>query len=342
MRKYVEVTGDIDFLHRYGAEMLIETARLWLSLGNYDHHDHDRFCLNGVTGPDEYTAVVNNNYFTNLMARENLRYAAEAVLALRRERPGVFEALVDKTGFHPREADDWEAAAAQMYLPYDARLGVHPQDDSFLEKAVWDFAGTPEENYPLLLHYHPLNLYRHQVLKQADTILAMFLLDHQFDPEDMKRNFDYYDPLTTHDSSLSVCIQSIVANAIGYQRRAREYFEFAITMDLRDVGGNMMNGAHIASIGGSWMALVYGFAGMRDHHGVLSFRPRIPSQWRRLGFRLTVRGNLFEVDVRPDVTTYALKEGDGITLFHGGVEVALSPDAPVVDQPTRPLGPQTS
>jgi alpha,alpha-trehalose phosphorylase len=336
MRKYVEVTDDVEFLHRYGAEMLIETARLWLSLGNYDHHDNDRFCLNGVTGPDEYTAVVNNNYFTNLMARENLRYAAEIVLALRREHPAVCESLVRKTGFHEREADDWEAAAAQMYLPYDERLGVHPQDDSFLEKAVWDFAGTPEENYPLLLHYHPLNLYRHQVLKQADTILAMFLLDHQFSPEDMKRNFDYYDPLTTHDSSLSVCIQSIVANAIGYRRRAREYFEFAITMDLGDVGGNMMNGAHIASIGGSWMALVYGFAGMRDHHGVLSVRPRIPRQWRRLRFRLTVRGKRVVVDVRRDVTTYSLKEGPGFTLFHGGVELALSPDAPVVDRPTRP------
>jgi alpha,alpha-trehalose phosphorylase len=155
----------------------------------------------------------------------------------------------------------------------------------------------------------------------------------------MKRNFDYYDPLTTHDSSLSVCIQSIVANAIGYEDRAREYFEFAITMDLRDVGGNMMNGAHIASIGGSWMALVYGFAGMRDHRGVLSFRPRIPSEWRRLRFCLTVRGNLFEVDVRPDVTTYALKEGEGFTLFHAGVELTLSPVTPVIEQPTSPARP---
>jgi alpha,alpha-trehalose phosphorylase len=336
LRKYVEVTGDLDFLHRFGAEMLVETARLWLSLGNYDSLDSNRFCLNGVTGPDEYTAVVNNNYFTNLMARENLRYAAETVLALRREHTDVFEALVRKTGFCEREADDWEMAASQMFLPYDEQLSVHPQDDSFLEKAVWDFAHTPEENYPLLLHYHPLNLYRHQVLKQADTILAMFLLDHQFSPEDMKRNFDYYDPLTTHDSSLSVCIQSIVANAIGYQDKAREYFEFAITMDLRDVGGNMMNGAHIASIGGSWMALVYGFAGMRDHHGVLSFRPLIPESWRRLRFCLTVRGNLIEIDVRQEVTAYRLKEGPGLSLFHVGSELALTPGTPAIDQPTRP------
>jgi len=341
LRKYVEVTGDVDFLHRFGAEMLIETARLWLSLGNFVARDDDRFCINGVTGPDEYTAVVNNNYFTNLMARENLRYAAETMLALRREQPQVFETVVRRTGFAEQEADDWEMAAAQMYLPYDEELRVHSQDDSFFEKAVWDFDNTPEDNYPLLLHYHPLNLYRHQVLKQADTILAMFLLDHQFSPEDMKRNFDYYDPLTTHDSSLSVCIQSIVANEIGYQEKAREYFDFAITMDLRDVGGNMMNGAHVASIGGSWMAVVYGFAGMRDHHGVLSFRPRIPDDWRRLRFRLTVRGSLLEVDVRPDLTSYALREGDGITVFHQGTELRLTPETPSVEQPTRPRRAQT-
>lgn len=341
LRKYVEVTGDVDFLHRFGAEMLVETARLWLSLGNYAGRDGSRFCINGVTGPDEYTAVVNNNSFTNLMARENLRYAAETVLALRREQADVFKALVHKTGFQEHEAEDWEKAAAAMYLPYDEDLRIYPQDDSFLEKAVWDFANTPEENYPLLLHYHPLNLYRHQVLKQADTILAMFLLDHQFSPEDMKRNFDYYDPLTTHDSSLSVCIQSIVATEIGYSDRAREYFDFALTMDLRDVGGNMMNGAHIASIGGCWMTLVYGFAGMRDHRGVLSFRPRMPGDWRRLRFRLTVRGNLFEVDVRQDTTTYRLKEGDGLTLFHEGMEVSLSPTTPSIDQATQPPTPQS-
>ncbi len=276
MRKYVDVTGDIDFLHRYGAEMLVETARFWVDLGGFSDRGGRRFVINGVTGPDEYTAVVNNNYFTNLMAQENLRYAATTLGALQQDRPDIFSTLQSRTGIEDEEVDAWEEAAALMYLPVDEVLGIHPQDDSFLDKEMWDFAGTPEEKYPLLLHYHPLNLYRHQVIKQADTILALFLLGDQFSLEEKKRNFDYYDPITTHDSSLSVCIQSIAAAEIGYMEKAREYFDFAVAMDLSDVGGNMLHGAHIASIGGSWMCLVYGFGGMRDHGGNITFRPRLP------------------------------------------------------------------
>ena len=281
VRKYVEVSGDQEFLCRHGAELLVETARFWCDLGFFSERRGGAFCINGVTGPDEYTAVVDNNLFTNLMARENLRYAADTVEALRRDHPDVFALLVRNTGLYFGEIAAWRHAAERMYVPWDERLRIHPQDNSFLDKERWDFAGTPEDHYPLLLHYHPLNLYRAQVIKQADTVLAMFLLGDQFPADQKKRNFDYYDPLTTHDSSLSVCIQSIVANELGYARRALRYFNFAATMDLSDVGGNMMHGAHIASIGGAWMALVYGFAGMRDYGGGISFRPRLPSEWRR-------------------------------------------------------------
>src|SRR5690606_9620852 len=282
IRKYVEVSGDEDFLHRYGAEILVETARLWADLGFFSERRDGCFCINGVTGPDEYTALVDNNYFTNLMARENLRYAARTVRALQTGHPKTFQELARRTRLEAGEVECWEEAARRMYLPYDERLQVHPQDDGFLDNEFWDFAGTPEDHYPLLLHYHPLNLYRSQVIKQADTVLAMFLLGEQFTAEEKKRNFDYYDPITTHDSSLSVCIQSIVANETGYRKKALDYFRFAAVMDLSDVGGNMRHGAHIASIGGTWMALTYGFGGLRDHGGRISFRPRLPPEWRAL------------------------------------------------------------
>jgi alpha,alpha-trehalose phosphorylase len=337
VRKYIEVTGDIDFLHRYGAEMLVETARFWLDLGGFSDRDGKRFVINGVTGPDEYTAVVNNNYFTNLMARENLRYAATTSCALQQDHPDVFGALKNRTAIDDREISAWQEAAQLMYLPVDEKLGIHPQDDSFLDKEKWDFDGTPEDQYPLLLHYHPLNLYRHQVIKQADTILAMFLLGNQFSFAEKKRNFDYYDPITTHDSSLSVCIQSIAAAEIGYMEKAREYFNFAVAMDLSDVGGNMMHGAHIASIGGSWMSLVYGFGGMRDYGGDITFRPRLPTGWTKLRFRLTVRGNLVQVEVRPHQTTYALHEGDGLNIAHEGEPLQLTPQAPTITQPNAEL-----
>lgn len=336
IRKYVEVSGDIDFLYRYGAELLVETARFWRDLGFFSPRRGGAFCINGVTGPDEYTAVVNNNLFTNLMARENLRYAAETVAALRRDTPHAFAALASCTGLGPDEPAAWRGAADRMYVPWDERLRIHPQDDSFLEKERWDFAATPEDHYPLLLHYHPLNLYRTQVIKQADTVLAMFLLGDQFTPEQKKRNFDYYDPLTTHDSSLSVCIQSIVANELGYADKALEYFNFAVTMDLSDVGGNMMHGAHIASIGGSWMALVYGFAGLRDHGGEITFHPRLPATWQRLRFGLTIRGNRLRVEAAQDVTMYSLIEGDALTIRHNGEAITLTAAAPSVTHATPP------
>lgn len=328
VRKYVEVTGDTGFLHRYGAEILVETARFWRDLGFFSARRDGRFCINSVTGPDEYNAVVDNNYFTNLMAQENLRYAAWVVDDLAARHPEVHRALEARTGLRPGEPKDWADAAERMYLPFDERLGVHPQDDAFLDKEVWDFENTPEDCYPLLLHYHPLNLYRFQVIKQVDTLLAMFLMNERFTAQEKKRNFDYYDPITTHDSSLSVCIQSIIANEIGYSAKAFEYFDFAATMDFSDIGGNMKNGAHVASIGGTWMALVYGFAGMRDGGGEVSFHPRLPPDWRGLRFPVTIRGNRVSVAIDQDKTLYRLEQGDGLTVRHAGEPVRLTPEAP--------------
>ncbi len=335
LRKYVEISGDSDFLCRYGAEILVETARLWCDLGFFSPRMGGRFCINGVTGPDEYTALVNNNCFTNLMARDNLLYAARTVRALERDNPDGFAALVRRTGLDPAEPEFWEAAADGMYIPYDERLRIHPQDDSFLDLETWDFAATPEDHYPLLLHYHPLNLYRAQVIKQADVVLAMFLLSDQFSPEAKRRNFDYYDPLTTHDSSLSVCIQSIVANEIGLRQTAIRYFNFALTMDLSDIGGNMKHGAHIAAIGGTWLALVYGFAGLRDANGRLTFNPCLPDDWTRLSFALTVRGRMIRLEIGHAAATYRLLAGGELVLWHREEGLRLTPEEPAATRALR-------
>lgn len=335
LRKYVEVSGDVDFLCRYGAEILVETARLWCDLGFFSDRMDGRFCIHGVTGPDEYTAIVNNNCFTNLMARENMRYAAETVRMLKRDHSESFDALVRRTHLDADEPEAWDQAAERMYLPYDERLKVHPQDDAFLDLEKWDFAATPEDHYPLLLHYHPLNLYRSQVIKQADTVLALFLLSEQFTLEAKRRNFEYYDPLTTHDSSLSVCIQSIVANEIGLRDKAIHYFNFAVAMDISDLGGNMMHGAHIAAMGGTWLAMIYGFAGMRDAHGRLTFNPCLPEAWTCLGFCLQVRGQTIRIEITHSAATYGLVAGAGLTLWHGEERVRLSEATPSV---TKPVG----
>jgi alpha,alpha-trehalose phosphorylase len=329
LRKYVQMSDDSSFLHDQGVEILVETARLWRSLGFFSESRQGRFCINGVTGPDEYNTVVNNNTFTNMMARENLRYAAATVRTLRDENPEKYAALVDRTGFVESEAAEWERAAQAMYVPYDEELAIHLQDDSFQEKQRWDLENTPPEEYPLLLHYHPLVIYRHAVIKQADVVMALFLLGDQFNQEEKRRNFDYYDPLTTGDSSLSVCIQSIVASEIGYTEEAYEYFRYAVLMDLADIGGNMRDGAHIAATGGAWMTLTYGFAGMRDQDGIISFAPQLPVQWQGLSFPLQVRGCRLEVELDHEEATYRLQQGEELVIRHQGDLVVLMEGQPV-------------
>ena len=334
LRKYVQATGDELFLRTCGAEMLVETARLWLDLGFYSDEKRGKFCINGVTGPDEYNTVVNNNAYTNLMARENLRYAAETVESLRATQPDAYNVLVHKTALEPSEANAWLRAAENMYVPYDEKRKIIPQDDNFLDREPWDFQNTPPERYPLLLFYHPLNIYRKQVIKQADVVLAMFLLGDAFSPEVKKRNFDFYDPLTTGDSSLSSCVEAIIAAQIGDMEKAFRYGMAALLMDLADVGGNVKDGCHIASMGGTWMMLTYGFGGMRDNDGTLSFWPRrAPEESAILRFPVTYRGQRLRIEIGLEKVEYALCEGERLVIRHETEEVQLSRENPVVVRP---------
>jgi len=335
LRKYVRATGDESFLRDCGAEMLVETARLWLDLGFYSDAKGDKFCINSVTGPDEYNTVVNNNAYTNLMARENLRYAAQTVEVLRATDPDAYNALVHKTALEPSEVEAWTRAAECMYVPYDETLKIIPQDDSFLDREPWDFKNTPHDHYPLLLFYHPLNIYRKQVIKQADVVLAMFLLGDAFSPEAKKRNFEFYDPLTTGDSSLSSCVEAIIAAQVGDIGKAIRYGVAALLMDLADVGGNVKDGCHIASMGGTWMMLTYGLGGMRDDDGTLSFRPRrAPEDNAILRFPVTYRGQMLEVEIGLKKVEYTLREGKFLVIRHETEEIQLTREHP---QAVRPV-----
>ncbi len=334
LMKYVRATGDTNLLHNEGAEMLVETARLWHDLGFYSRRRGGKFCIMGVTGPDEYNTVVDNNTYTNLMARENLRYAAQTAKTLSARHPDLFAQLVDRTGLQLDEIKAWEQAAQAMVVPYDEALKINPQDDSFLDKKRWDFENTPAEKYPLLLHYHPLVIYRHQVIKQADMVLAMFLLGHAFSDDAKRRNFDFYDPLTTGDSSLSVGIQSILAAEIGRLDKALQYARYSVLMDLGDVGDNVRDGVHIASMGAAWMVFVYGFAGMRDdEEGRLSFEPRLSPRIERIRFPLTIRQQILDVDVNHRKATYTLRKGDDLVIRHQGQELHLTAETPEIEVP---------
>lgn len=324
LQKYVEISGDEEFLFDKGAEILAETARMWSGLGFFSERRDGQFCIHGVTGPDEYTTVVDNNLYTNLIARNNLRFAAETLTRMRQDCEDRYDAVAARIGLDAAEIANWRLAAERMYVPYDEEMQVHPQDDVFLYKKVWDFAGTSDDQYPLLLHFHPLVIYRHQVIKQADVVLAMVLLGHEFSLAQKRRNFEYYDPLTTGDSSLSVSIQSILAAEIGEMDKALEYGRYGILMDLGDVEGNVKDGCHIASLGGSWMLCIYGFAGMRDHDGVPGFAPRLPQGIRRVSFSLLVRQRSLAVDIDTEKVTYRLRDGDSLRFRHCETEIHLS------------------
>ena len=321
LRTYVNATGDRWFLLKRGAEMLFETARFWVDLGCYI--PGRGFCINGVTGPDEYTAIVNNNVYTNTMAADHLAWAAYVYGQMRERDQSTLGALAERIGLEPAEADEWKRASESMYIPYDDELGLHPQDDTFFTKAVWDFESTPAEHYPLLLHYHPLTIYRYQVLKQPDLVMALFLQGHRFTREEKARNFSYYDPLTTGDSSLSACVQSIVAAEIGETHLAYRYFMKTARMDLDNVNGNVKDGVHAAAMAGTWLSLVYGFAGMRDFAGSLSFQPNLPAEWNSLAFRVLWHGTPLEVELGAASTTYRLPRGGEVDFIHAGERHSL-------------------
>ena len=316
IKKYIEATQDDGFLLSYGAEILFETARLWADLGYFNAGKDGKFCINCVTGPDEYTAIVNNNFYTNIMAKENLEYAYNTAVWMREYHRPEYDRLAAGIGLETEETELWKLAADNMYLPYSEKHGIHMQDDTFLDKKVWDFENIPRENYPLLLHYHPLVIYRHQVCKQADVVLALFLLGHKFSLEQKRRDYEYYEKVTTHDSSLSACIFSIVANDIGYHEEAYDYFIKTARMDLDDYQGNTHHGVHTANMAGSWMCIVNGFAGMRVYDDILSFKPYIHPDWESYSFKIAYRGRLIKLTIRSGETSYELLGGNELEIAH--------------------------
>ncbi|OLO99216.1 family 65 glycosyl hydrolase [Mycolicibacterium porcinum] len=329
--RYRVVTGDDSLEKECGLEVLVDTARLWMSLGHHDRHGI--WHLDGVTGPDEYTAVVRDNVFTNLMAAHNLRVAVDACT----RHPDASYSM----GVTTEETAAWRDAADAAHIPYDDELGVHPQCQGFTTLAEWDF--STNTSYPLLLHEPYVRLYPAQVLKQADLVLAMQWQSHAFTAEEKARNVDYYERRTTRDSSLSACTQAVMCAEVGHLELAHDYAYEAALIDLRDLHQNTRDGLHMASLAGAWTALVAGFGGLRDDEGVLSLDPHLPDGISCLRFRLRWKDFRLTVDAHHDTVTYTLRDGpDGsLTIRHAGDDVMLSASGPttVAIRPRHPMLP---
>ncbi|NUR04199.1 MAG: glycoside hydrolase family 65 protein [Streptomyces sp.] len=328
--RYTAASGDEQFERDAGIELLVETARLWRSLG---HHDHEgAFHIDGVTGPDEYSAVADDNTYTNLMARANLLAAAEAC-----KRYPERAARLD---VDDEESAAWRDAAEAMHIPYNHELGVHEQHAGFTRYQRWDFDRTRPDQYPLMLNFPYFDLYRKQVVKQADLVLAMYTCGSHFDDEHIARNFAYYEPLTVRDSSLSASVQAVIAAQAGHLDLAYAYTAESALMDLADLQHNTRDGLHIASLAGTWTALVAGFGGLRRDGDTLRFAPRMPERFSRLAFSLQLLGRRLRVEVGPDKATYTLLSGPPLTIRHHETPVTLRDDGPVVREipqlPARP------
>ncbi|MFE5599189.1 glycoside hydrolase family 65 protein [Streptomyces coelicoflavus] len=328
--RYTAATGDIGFERETALELLVETARLWRSLGHHDHHGV--FHIDGITGPDEYSAVVDDNTYTNLMARSNLLAAADVCERHPEE--------ATRLGVDEEESAAWRDAAEAVHIPYNEEIGVHEQHAGFTRHQRWDFARTGADQYPLMLHFPYFDIYRKQVIKQSDLVLAMYTcgswFDAHCDDDQMAANFAYYEPLTVRDSSLSACCQAVVAAQTGHLRLAYDYATEAALMDLADLEHNTRDGLHIASLAGTWMALVAGFGGTRRDGDSLRFTPRLPEKFSRLAFRLQFRGRCLQVEIGPDRASYSLLGGPPLTIHHHGTEVHVNGDGPVTLGITAP------
>ena len=330
IRLYVDATGNTDFLANGGAEVLFETARLWLQVGHYNPRRDNAFCICQVTGPDEYTALVDNNYYTNHMAQQHLRYAAVVAAQLAKERPRDYARIITAIDLSDKEVTAWLVAADAMYLPVDPILNIFPQDDDFLDKPRLPIAHRGEHAHqPLLLQMHPLTIYRHQVCKQADVLQAFVLAGNAIDQDNKRRNFDYYEGVTVHDSTLSASTFSIVASEVGYADKAYDYFLDTLRVDLDDLHGNTSHGLHMAAMAGSWLALTWGFGGLRPINGRPGFAPVLPAAWHGYRFGLRWQDNHIRVSVDAHGVTYTLTAGTSIEMLHHGQPLLLSAGHPV-------------
>jgi alpha,alpha-trehalose phosphorylase len=337
--RYTAITGDDSVEIEGGVELLAETARLWMSLASYGRDG--KWHIAGVTGPDEYTALVDDNVYTNLAAAHNLVAAADAA-----ER---HLNLAAQLGVTSAEIEHWRAAAAAVYLPYDDDLRVHEQNAGFTTMPEWDFEAS-RNKYPLLLHVHYFELYRRQVIKQADLELAMCTFGDHFSDDDKARNVDYYEARTVRDSSLSASVQAVICAEVGHLELAHDYASEAALIDLHDIHHNTRDGLHIASLAGSWVALVAGFGGLRDTDGSLTFNPQLPNDITRLCFNLLWKGMRLKVDIGPDEATFSLRDGEmgSVTFRHGDHDITLRAGesvtrkiarrAPLLPRPHQPAG----
>ena len=329
--KYYEATGDDQFMDEYGLEILLETSKCLAHRGSFIERKGGKFCINCICGPDEYNPVVDNNLYTNFLTKKQMEFTLQMVESMKARNGERLATLLSKCEVDENELALFRKVADNMYLPYDKENEIYMQDDNFIYKDPIDIDNIPLNKLPLLTNLHPLNLWRYQVCKQADIVLLMFLCSNDFTPEMRKKVFDFYEPKTIHDSSLSAGVHSIVACDIGLTEEAYGYLKQACRMDLDNVNRNTWAGVHAACMGSCYMMIVNGYAGMRVYDDALHFKPFIPENWKGYTFKVVFKGSTLEVAISAQKTAYKLLSGNAITLYDEETVVALDEMNPMVE-----------
>jgi maltose phosphorylase len=325
MRDYIDYTGDKDYLAEYGLEVLIGISRFWAQRVNWSN-EKSKYVILGVTGPNEYENNVNNNWYTNYLGAWTLRFTLQALDFVKQNHAQRYTEIVSKTAFkEAEETAKWKDITEKMYYPKDEKRGVILQQDGFLDKELISVKDLPASERPLNQKWSWDRILRSCFIKQADVLQGIFLFEDDFDLATIKKNFDFYEPMTVHESSLSPCVHVILASKIGYKQQAYEFYLRTARLDLDDYNNDTEEGCHITSMAGTWMSVVKGFGGMRVRDGKLHFNPFIPDQWKSYSFRLEFRDRVIKVKVGAGgkVDT-VLEQGKPLEIIMNGESITLN------------------
>ncbi|HYG03274.1 MAG TPA: glycoside hydrolase family 65 protein [Chryseosolibacter sp.] len=322
---YVAYTGDTKYLEEFGLEVLIAVSRFWTQRVNWSAH-RNKFVMLGVTGPNEYENNVNNNWYTNTIAAWTLAYTIEVIASVKKDHASRFSEIAAKVKFDEVvEIKKWNDIVEKMYYPEDAAHGVFLQQDGFLDKELLTVKDLRQQDRPLNQKWSWDRILRSCFIKQADVLQGMYFFEDRFTMEQHRKNFDFYEPMTVHESSLSPCVHVILASKLGYKQKAYELYVRTARLDLDDYNNDTEDGLHITSMAGTWMSVIKGFGGMRVKDGQLHFNPFIPDNWKSYSFRLEFRERVIKVRITDDKVETWLESGAPMEIVVKGKTVNLAP-----------------
>ena len=322
---YVRYTGDYAYIPEKGLEVIFAVARFWEQRATFSKKK-DKYVILGVTGPNEYENNVNNNFYTNYLAKWCLEYALEQAKRVSDDHTSDYKRIIEKTGLKEDELKAWKEVADKMYFPFSEEKGVYLQQDNFLDKELITVADLDKNQRPINQKWSWDRILRSPYIKQADTLQCFYFFEDRFTEEQLEKHFDFYEPFTVHESSLSPCVHSIQAAKLDRMEQAYTFYLRTSRLDLDDYNKEVHEGLHITSMAGTWMSVVEGFGGMRIKEDKLSFEPKMPEAWDGFSFKINFRGQILKVAVTKETTGFSLDQGNALDILVNGKKVQVNPE----------------